>query len=123
MTDPLPSGKLRSHGEATRRRELELGPAGPWQATVTVDAIKTNHGRHSTVPHDWVFEIGVQWTGPPAIGMPASSTPVQSHDAYVLADLEDARALARKAFDAYRNPGDEPADLRELAHGPATSES
>jgi hypothetical protein len=117
MTDqPLPIAKLRSHGEADRKLELELGPAGPWQARVTVHAVKTNHGRQTTVPHEWLFEIAVEWTGPPAVGMPAARGPVSSRDVYVLPPpLEDAATLARKVFDAYRSPGDEPADLRELA--------
>lgn len=117
MTDePLPITKLRSQGEAERKLELELGPSGPWQARVTVHAVKTNHGRHTTIPHEWLFEIGVEWIGPPAVGMPHSAVPVNSRDTYVLPPpLEDALALARKVFDAYRNPGDEPADLRELA--------
>lgn len=117
MTEPipLPVQKLRSHGEAERRRRLELGPAGPWQAKATVDAIKTNHGRHTTVPQDWLFEVAVEWVGPPAIGMPWSAEPVHSRDAYVVPNEEDARVLARKAFEAFSKGGDEPPDLRELA--------
>ncbi len=115
MPDRLPPGKLRSPGEARRRRELELPPVGAWRAIVTVDAVTTNHGRHTTAPYDHLFEVAVEWTGPPAKGFPHSDTPVHSRDAYLLTTLEDATALARKAHDAYAAAVIEPPDLRELA--------
>ena len=98
-----------------RHRELHIGPVGPWAAEITVDAVETNHGRQSTLPHDHLFEVAVEWTGPPAIGFPPSATPVSARDVYVLPSLEDARVLARKAADAWRAGGDEAPDLRELA--------
>jgi hypothetical protein len=100
-----------------RKRELELGPIAPWHTRITIDAVSTNHGRRSTLPYDWLFEVAAEWTGPPAIGFPPSPTPVQGRDCYVLTTLEDARALAHKAAEAFAKGGDQPPDLRELAGG------
>jgi hypothetical protein len=102
---------------ADRRRELTLGPIAPWHTMITVDAIETNHGRQTTLPHDHLFEVGADWFGPPMVGMPPSLTPVASRDVYVLTNLEDARALAHKAAAAFAAGGDSPPDLRELATG------
>jgi hypothetical protein len=99
---------------AERRRELTLGPIAPWHTTITVDAVSTNHGRHSSLPHDWLFEVGAAWTGPPAVGFPPSATPVSGRDVCVVEDLETARALAHLAVDAFAQGGDWAPDLRAL---------
>jgi hypothetical protein len=98
-----------------RRHELTIGPIAPWHTTVTVTAVATNHGRKTLLPHDWLFEVAAEWTGPPAVGFPASDTPVSSRDVYVLTTLEAARALARRAAEAFAQGGDQAPDLRELA--------
>lgn len=102
---------------AERKRELTIGPKGPWAARVYVDAVAKEGGRQTSLPQDWLFEVIVEWTGPPMLGMPESDEPVQSRDVYVLSALENARALARKAADAFAAGGDHPPDLRELATG------
>jgi hypothetical protein len=105
-----------SAGENTRRRELSIGPVGPWGAVITVWAVSTNHGRHSSRPHDWLFEVQADWTGPPAVGFPPSPTPVSSRDVYVLEDLGRARWLANRAAEYFRHGGDDAPDLRALAN-------
>jgi hypothetical protein len=97
-----------------RRRELTLGPVAPWHTTITVDAVSTNHGRHSSLPHDWLFEVGAEWVGPPAKGFPPSSRPVSSRDVCVVEDLDTARELAHRALAAFAAGGDWAPDLREL---------
>lgn len=97
-----------------RQRELTIGPLGPWATTITVDAVTTNHGRHSTLPHDHLFEVGAEWTGPPAAGFPPSRGPVSSRDVVVVTSLEEARAVARKAADWFRIGGDQAPDLRDF---------
>lgn len=99
-----------------RKLELELGPVAPWHTTVRVWAVSTNHGRHTSLPHDHLFEVTAEWTGPPAVGFPPSREPVSSRDTYVLPSLDEARALARKAVSAFGRGGDFPPDLRVLAH-------
>lgn len=99
---------------AERRRELTLGPVGPWGATITVEAVSTHHGRQTSLPHDWLFEIAAEWTGPPAIGFPPSRTPVHARDVIIATDLEDAKRIARQAAAAFRHGGDEPPDLRDF---------
>lgn len=99
---------------AERRRELTLGPIAPWHTTITVDAVSTRHGRHSTLPHDWLFEVSASWVGPPAIGFPPSSTPVSARDTCVVTTLEQARELAHRAAQAFATGGDQPPDLRDL---------
>lgn len=109
--------------DAQRKLELELGPVMPWSTMIRVWAVETNHGRQSSVPREWLFEVVAEWVGPPAIGFPPSLTPVSALDSYVVdGDLEDARALAYKARDAFAKGGDEPPDLRELATGKPASE-
>lgn len=98
---------------ADRRREHTRGPVGPWAATITVDAVSTNHGRSSSLPHDYLFEVGAEWTGPPAVGFPPSRTPVSSRDVVVVTSLEEARALANRAAEWFRAPPDDRPDLRE----------
>jgi len=93
-------------GDVQRKRELTLGPVAPWHATVTVDALRLDRGRHTLHP--------VEWTGPPAIGFPPSDRPVQTRDTYIVDELDLARALARLAL-AELGRGGEPPDLRALA--------
>jgi hypothetical protein len=110
-----------------RRREISIGPVGPWGALITVDAVSTNHGRSSTLPHDYLFEVGAEWVGAPAVGFPPSRTPVSSRDVVVVETLEEARGVAHKAADWFRVPGDQAPDLRDFlsrmsnafARGPA----
>lgn len=101
---------------AERKLELELGPIAPWHTVIKVWAVETNHGRKSTIPQDWLFEVTAEWTGPPAIGFPLSDRPVSARDTYVLPVLEDARALAHAAAAEFAKGGDYPPDLRVLAH-------
>ena len=116
MPEPLSPGKLRAAGVAARKLELgPLPPVGPWAAVVTVHSLRTNHGRHTSAPYDYLFEVGVEWFGPPAIGMPFSPVPVQSHDAYNVTTLDDARTLAYRVRDAFAKGGHEPPDIRQLA--------
>jgi hypothetical protein len=98
-----------------RRRELTLGPSGPWKATITVDAVRTNHGRHSSRPTDWLFEVQTEWTGPSLPDFEPSDEPAQARDIYVMSTLEDARQLAHQAHILFRAGGDHPPDLRRLA--------
>ena len=97
-----------------RRRELTIGPVGPWAATVTIDAVTTNHGRHSSLPHDHLFEVGAEWVGPPAAGFPPSRAPVSSRDCVVVETLAEAQGVARRAAEAFRNGGDWRPDLRDF---------
>lgn len=107
---------------AERKRELELGPVAPWHTMITVWATATDHGRQSSLPHDWLFEVVAEWTGPPAVGMPRSAVPVSSRDSYVLTTLSEATALAHAAAEAFGRGGDYPPDLRELATGKPAAE-
>jgi hypothetical protein len=109
---------------AERKRELELGPIAPWHAIITVWATETNHGRQTSLPHDWLFEVVAEWVGPPAVGMPRSLIPVSARDCYVVTTLDEARAIAHAAAAAFGKGGDYPPDLRELATGkPAAEQS
>jgi hypothetical protein len=105
--------------QAERRLELELGPVAPWHTVIKVHAVSTNHGRQSSLPHDWLFEVSADWYGPPAIGFPPSLTPVSARDVYVVTTLEEARSLAHAAHAAFGKGGDHPPDLRELANPPS----
>jgi len=102
-------------GENERKLELELGPVAPWKTTIRVHSIRTNHGRQTSLPHDYLFEVTADWTGPPAIGFPPSARPVSARDCYVVTSLQDATKLARRALDAFAKGGDEAPDLRALA--------
>jgi len=93
---------------------MTIGPIAPWHTTITVTAVSTNHGRQSSLPHDWLFEVAAEWVGPPARGFPPSALPVSSRDVCVVEDLETARQLARHAADAFSRGGDWAPDLREL---------
>ena len=99
---------------AQRRRELTLGPFLPWSTLITIDAVSTNHGRQSSLPHDWLFEVAAEWVGPPAIGFPPSATPVSARDTLVVETLEEARHVARQAAEAFKRGGDEAPDLRDF---------
>lgn len=125
MSERLSHDKLRGAGVADRKQELHLGPVGPWMAIVTVHSLTTNHGRHSSAPYDVLFEVGVEWFGPPAVGMPFSLEPVQGRDAYNVTTYDDARRLAHLVRDAFAKGGDAPPDLRQLAGvlPPPTAES
>lgn len=102
--------------ENKRKRELELGPVGPWGARITVAAVETNHGRRSIVPQDHIFEVVATWVGPPPVLSPASSRPVQAMDTVAVDSLEHAKVVAHKAADYFRAPDNgQPPDLRELA--------
>lgn len=103
---------------AQRRRELMIGPVGPWVAVITVDAVSTNHGRNSTLPHDWLFEVCAEWTGPPAHGFPPSPAPVSARDVVSIEQLDDALELARELADRFRAGGDTPPDPRTLLKRP-----
>jgi hypothetical protein len=100
--------------DTERRRELELGPLPPWHTVIRVDAVQTNHGRRTLLPHDWLFEISAEWVGPPAVGMPFTRDPVFSRDVVVVTSLEEAKAVAYRAAEEFRKGGDEPPDLREF---------
>lgn len=99
-----------------RRRETTIGPIGPWAAIITVDAVQTVHGRQTTLPQDWLFEVGAEWTGPPPVGFPPSpGRPVSARDVVMLdGALEDALRLAREIADAFREGGDQAPDLRDF---------
>lgn len=99
---------------AERRRELALGPIAPWHTTITVDAVSTNHGRRSSLPHDWLFEVAAEWVGPPAVGFPPSDRPVSARDTCIVTTLEQARELAHRAAEAFAQGGDQAPDLRDL---------
>jgi hypothetical protein len=101
---------------AERRLERELGPIAPWHTMIRVWAVSTNHGRQSSIPQDWIFEVTAEWVGPPAIGFPPSRGPVSATDTYVLPELDDAMALAHKAAAEFAKGGEFPPDLRVLAH-------
>jgi hypothetical protein len=98
---------------AERRREHTEGPLGPWSATIAIDAVSTNHGRLSSLPHDWLFEVSAEWTGPPATGFPPSRRPVSARDVVVVESLDEAQAVARRAAERFRQGGDEAPDLRD----------
>lgn len=102
-------------GDAVRERDLTLGPIAPWHATITVDALYLEHGRHTSRPYDVVFEVAAEWTGPPAIGFPPSDQPVAARDVHPIYSHELARALARRAAAEFARGGDHPPDLRQLA--------
>lgn len=97
---------------AERRRELSIGPVGPWAATVRVDAVETDHGRHTSLPHDWLFEVSAEWTGPPAVGFPPAPAPVSARDVVIVESLELARVIAQRAAADFQAAGDQPPDLR-----------
>lgn len=97
-----------------RRRELTIGPVGPWAALITIDAVSTNHGRKSLLPLDWLFEVGAEWTGPPATGFPPSRGPVSARDCVVVESLEEAQGVARQAAERFRQGGDDAPDLRDF---------
>ncbi|MDQ2896743.1 MAG: hypothetical protein M3Y09_14035 [Actinomycetota bacterium] len=95
-------------GHTKRTRISSVGPLGPWQAMIAVDALHLARGVQ--------FEVLATWTGPPAIGFPPSIRPVASSDCYVCgAELELARAIAIAAEKQLRAGGLEPPDLRDLA--------
>lgn len=100
--------------QAERRRELTLGPLAPWHTMITVDAVSTRHGRHSSLPHDWLFEVSAEWVGPPAIGFPPSALPVSARDTVIVTSLSEARGLAYRAREAFAVGGEEAPDLRAL---------
>ncbi len=102
-------------GEAKRERDLTLGPVAPWHTVVTVDVVFLERGRHSYFPHEKVFEVAAEWTGPPMIGFPPSSRPVQARDVHPVHDLDRARAIARRALEEFGRGGDTPPDLRAIA--------
>lgn len=102
---------------AQRTRELTLGPLLPWHTTITVDAVSTNHGRKSSLPHDHLFEVTAEWHGPPARGFPPSLTAVSGRDVVAVTTLDEARALAHATADAFRAGGDWAPDMRELLGG------
>ncbi len=98
---------------AQRRRELTLGPIAPWHATIAVDAVSTHHGRRSSLPHDWLFEVTAEWTGPPAKGFPPSRDgPVSARDVVAVSSLEEARQVAHQAAEAFAHGGEWAPDLR-----------
>lgn len=97
---------------AERRRELTLGPVAPWHTTIAVDAVKTNHGRHTSLPREWLFEVTAEWFGPPAVGLPPSREPVSARDVVVVETLDEARALAHRAAEAFAAGGERAPDLR-----------
>jgi hypothetical protein len=97
-----------------RRLELALAPTGPWHATVNVYAVQTNHGRRSSLPQDWLFEVHAEWFGPPAVGFPPSPVPVSARDVVIVETLEEAKAIAFQAHEQLRNGGDHPPDLRDF---------
>jgi hypothetical protein len=99
---------------AERTRELSLGPLPPWHTVITVDAVTTNHGRQSSLPHDHLFEVAAEWVGPAAIGMPYSLVPVSGRDVCVVTSLEEAKQLAHKAAEAFRQGGEQAPDLRDF---------
>jgi hypothetical protein len=99
---------------AQRKLELTLGPLAPWHTVIQVHAVTTNHGRHSSLPHDWLFEVSAEWFGPPAVGFPPSLTPVSGRDVCVVTSLEQARTLAELAALEYAAGGDHAPDLRAL---------
>lgn len=97
---------------AERRREHTNGPLGPWHATITIDAVSKLSGRRSTIPQDWLFEVAAEWTGPPMLGMPPSDVPVHSRDVVVAESLEEARQVAGRAAEWFREAPSDPPDLR-----------
>lgn len=99
---------------AQRRLELELGPIAPWHTLIKVWAVSTNHGRRSSLPHEWLFEVSAEWVGPPAIGFPPSLGPVSARDVCVVTTLEEARQLAQRAAEAFAAGGDQAPDLRDF---------
>lgn len=111
-----PEGLPRPYGgDARRERDLTLGPVAPWHTTVTVEALHLERGRRTLIPQDVIFEVAVEWTGPPAAGFPPSDAPVSARDTYLVRDLELARGLAQRALEEFGRGGDQPPDLRELA--------
>ena len=103
-------------GDAQRERDLTLGPIAPWHTTITVDVVYLERGRHTSRPSDEVFEVAAEWTGPPMTGFPPSDRPVAARDVHPVGSHALARALARRAAEAFAQGGDEPPDLRELCH-------
>ena len=101
-------------GDARRERDLTLGPVAPWHATVTVDVVHLERGRHSITPAPVVFEVAAEWTGPPPVGFPPSTRPVSARDVYPVSDRDLARALARRLLEELGRGGTPP-DIRELA--------
>lgn len=110
----MPTPDEHRYHEAQRRRELELGPLPPWAIRITIDAVTTNHGRQTSLPHPYLFEVSATWTGPPAIGFPRSPHPVHTRDVVVVTSLEEAREIAHRAAEKFRRGGDYPPDLREF---------
>lgn len=102
-------------GDAQRERDLTLGPIAPWHATITVDAVYLDRGRHTLHPRDLTFEVAVEWTGPPAAGFPPSDRPVQGRDVWPVHDHQLARAIARRTAAEFARGGDHPPDIREIA--------
>lgn len=107
---------------AERNLELELGPIAPWHTVIKVWATETYHGRQTSIPKDWLFEVTADWYGPPAVGFPRALGPVSARDCYVVATLDEARALAQRAATEFGKGGDMPPDLRELATGKTAAE-
>jgi hypothetical protein len=97
-----------------RTRVLALGPLPPWHTLITIDTVTTNHGRHSSLPHDHLFEVAAEWVGPPAIGFPPSLTPVSSRDVCVVTSLREAKEVAHRARKAFSQGGDRAPDLRDF---------
>src|ERR1035437_6388946 len=100
--------------QAERKRELALGPIAPWHTLITGEGVAPTHGRHSSLPHDWLFEVAADWYGPPAIGFPPSLTPVSARDVVIVTSLEEATKLAHQAAEAFGKGGDQPPDLRDF---------
>lgn len=108
----MPTPDERRYHQAERRRELELGPLPPWHTRITVDAVSTNHGRQTSLPHSYLFEVAAEWTGPTALGFPPSRYPVHARDVVVVTTLEEAKRIAHQAAEEFRKGGDQPPDLR-----------
>lgn len=105
-------------GDAVRERDLTLGPIAPWHTTITVDVVYLERGRQTSHPQDQVFEVAAEWTGPPMAGFPPDprGRPVAARDVHPVGSHALARALARRAAQAFSEGGSEPPDLRELCH-------
>jgi hypothetical protein len=99
---------------AERKLEREFRPTGPWATVIKVWAVETSHGRQTSLPHDWLFEVVAEWTGPPAVGFPPSPTPVSARDVLIVESRDEAIWLARRAWYAFAKGGDQPPDLRDF---------
>jgi hypothetical protein len=94
-------------GEARIDRPLlELGPVPPWHATVKVVPVELQRAV--------VFDVVAEWTGPPALYMPADDRPGLRQDIYNAGgNPELAKAVAMAALDELRAV--QVPDLRALA--------